>query len=335
MKIDLHNYESYLIEYVEGNLDKDESGTLMEWVARNPEKQVELEVYEKTRFIPDETIAMDGWEHMIKPGTGQTFLKLNRYVWILNSLLVATIIGYLFLGGKSVEQPSLLASAVTSEPAERSLTSTMLNPVVAKGKESLKKPSLTEPAKQANHLLASAAPGKVVADPAPVHLTQKLSIIQPEKLNARAIRQPEIIGQPGEVEVEVVVKRDKKLRIKRQNKRVSYKVKKRHESRPTLGPMQQMMVMDLIYKQPKPFDEFYRFLKDYDPWFQSMTRHELKRFLKGNRLYEELPVKLKKKDRPKDNYQKAGQEPKIPAIGEIRQQEPATRRADAPEPSQH
>jgi len=59
MKIDAHNYETWMIEHMEGNLSPAEEKALQEFLAFHPELRHEMELFEMTRLTPDTGIVFE------------------------------------------------------------------------------------------------------------------------------------------------------------------------------------------------------------------------------------------------------------------------------------
>jgi hypothetical protein len=54
--IDSHNYETYLLRYIDGELNADEQAALMRFLRQHPGCRKELELLQATKLVPDETI---------------------------------------------------------------------------------------------------------------------------------------------------------------------------------------------------------------------------------------------------------------------------------------
>lgn len=65
MKIDGNNYESYLIDYLEGKMDADQEKALLSFLEANPDLKQEFEGIEKTRLFPSGP-GYDGKDELLK-----------------------------------------------------------------------------------------------------------------------------------------------------------------------------------------------------------------------------------------------------------------------------
>jgi hypothetical protein len=70
MKIDINNYEAFLLDYIEGNLSAEDAAELMLFLEANPALQVDLEGIQDIIVTPDEILPRTGlFEHLKKPET--------------------------------------------------------------------------------------------------------------------------------------------------------------------------------------------------------------------------------------------------------------------------
>jgi hypothetical protein len=70
MKIDINNYEAFLLDYIEGNLSAEDAAELMLFLEANPALQVDLEGLQDIIVTPDEILPRTGqFEHLKKPET--------------------------------------------------------------------------------------------------------------------------------------------------------------------------------------------------------------------------------------------------------------------------
>jgi len=86
------NAEAWMIASIEGNLNATEAFELSEFISKNPVFERELELYRKTRIVPDETITFPLKSSLKKKAP---YILLKRSGWI--SALVAAVI-ILFFG---------------------------------------------------------------------------------------------------------------------------------------------------------------------------------------------------------------------------------------------
>lgn len=71
MKIDLHNYEAFLLDYIEGNLNDSDRAELLLFLEANPQLQVDLEGVDEIIVTPDEILPRKGqFDFLKKPETG-------------------------------------------------------------------------------------------------------------------------------------------------------------------------------------------------------------------------------------------------------------------------
>ena len=70
MKINIHNYEAFLLDYIEGNLGAEDAAELMLFLEANPALQVDLEGIQDIIVTPDEILPRTGqFDHLKKPET--------------------------------------------------------------------------------------------------------------------------------------------------------------------------------------------------------------------------------------------------------------------------
>jgi len=70
MKINIHNYEAFLLDYIEGNLSEADSAELMLFLEANPALQVDLEGIQDITVTPDEILPRTGqFDFLKKPET--------------------------------------------------------------------------------------------------------------------------------------------------------------------------------------------------------------------------------------------------------------------------
>lgn len=96
-RIDPHNLDEMLFDYVEGNLDAHSREALQAYIEAHPELQVELQAWEQTRV---EAPASDfpGMDNLLKPASGFGKAWLMRGIG-LSSLLLLCLLGYFVFSG--------------------------------------------------------------------------------------------------------------------------------------------------------------------------------------------------------------------------------------------
>lgn len=97
MDINLNNYETYLLSFVDGELDEATTQELMRFLKANPDKEKELNVLQMTR-LPEERDLVFPDKHSLyrkeEPAVKKTFV-LRRYQWL--SAAAAACIGLLIV----------------------------------------------------------------------------------------------------------------------------------------------------------------------------------------------------------------------------------------------
>ena len=95
MNIDEKNYEEYLIRHVENDLSENEQATLFVFLDNHPECRRELELFEQSRLIPDETISFGDRSSLKR--TAQRFYLNNWLVWTSAAAAILVLIYFKFV----------------------------------------------------------------------------------------------------------------------------------------------------------------------------------------------------------------------------------------------
>ncbi|MFI5170993.1 MAG: hypothetical protein ACHQFW_01305 [Chitinophagales bacterium] len=94
MKINLNNYEEWMIDYIEGNLSEVQKKELMEFLEFHPELKNDLELFGQTRITPDKNIVF-GDKEILKRTVETKVVGMRN--WVKYSAAIAAAL-LLFVG---------------------------------------------------------------------------------------------------------------------------------------------------------------------------------------------------------------------------------------------
>src|SRR5580698_4702559 len=95
MNINEKNYEEFLVRHIENDLSEKEKESLFLFLDEHAEFRHELELFEQTRLVPDETISF-GDKSLLKR-TGKRFYLNNWLVWSSVAAAILILIYFKFL----------------------------------------------------------------------------------------------------------------------------------------------------------------------------------------------------------------------------------------------
>ena len=102
MKIDLQNYEEWMVAFIDGELNLQEEATFFEFLNDNPSLKAELDAFTDTKIIEDETIVFEGKADLYKKESALVLLKKS---WPLAATLFIILLAYIFLNPNEKEEP--------------------------------------------------------------------------------------------------------------------------------------------------------------------------------------------------------------------------------------
>lgn len=101
MKINLQNYEEWMVDYIEGNLSAEQQKELQEFLVFHPELQKELDAFGLTKISADTSVVFENKESLKRePAAGRviTMFSWVRYASVA-AAACAIFIGVRFFGG--------------------------------------------------------------------------------------------------------------------------------------------------------------------------------------------------------------------------------------------
>lgn len=86
MNITRDNYESFFLDYLEGNLEETMIDQFLDFLERNPDLKEELQLFENIR-LPEEPVSFAGKEHLYKsPADEKEAVELKLVAWMEGDL---------------------------------------------------------------------------------------------------------------------------------------------------------------------------------------------------------------------------------------------------------
>ncbi|MBC8172638.1 MAG: hypothetical protein H7X71_01920, partial [Chitinophagales bacterium] len=81
MNININNYEEWMIDYLEGNLTRQQEKQLTHFLEAHPELRAELELFQHTKLRPDMNLVFENKEILKKQETGRviTMASWKKY----------------------------------------------------------------------------------------------------------------------------------------------------------------------------------------------------------------------------------------------------------------
>lgn len=92
-KVNLENYEEYIMLYIDGELNKADEKDLIDFLKKYPEKQQELDAFETVKLIPDTSQVYEGKESLLKK-SAPIIISFKQW-WLYGA--AAGIIAIIFL----------------------------------------------------------------------------------------------------------------------------------------------------------------------------------------------------------------------------------------------
>lgn len=75
-KVNIHNYEAYILDYLEGNINAEDTADLLLFIEQNPELEIELDENNMPYFNDDETVSFSGKHELYKSNAELQFEEL-------------------------------------------------------------------------------------------------------------------------------------------------------------------------------------------------------------------------------------------------------------------
>lgn len=131
MKINLQNYEEWMVDYIEGNLTPEQQRELQEFLVFHPELQKELEAFGMTKLVPDTTVVFPDKASLKREAAGGRVLTL--YSWVKYTAAAAAMftlfIGIRYFGGapeqSGIQQYAYEAPAISTPDRNTTATTTL------------------------------------------------------------------------------------------------------------------------------------------------------------------------------------------------------------------
>ncbi len=142
MMINAHNYESYLLDYVDGELSETEQELLLAYVAAHPELEEELQWLQKTKPETTENLVFPGRERLYRTETAEKKALIIPWKTIALALAAAACLLLVF---RIYQQPDRQQQSLTSQKLARTTTAQPASPEKTKEAE-----PPTQPAPSAN-----------------------------------------------------------------------------------------------------------------------------------------------------------------------------------------
>ena len=89
MKININNYEEWMIDYIEGNLSDAQVKEMQEFLTFHPELKAELDLFNETKLQPDTTVVFENKESLKKAVGGRV---VTMYSWVKYAASVAAVV---------------------------------------------------------------------------------------------------------------------------------------------------------------------------------------------------------------------------------------------------
>lgn len=90
IEINISNYESYLLSYIDGELNEAEQAALEVFLKKHPQFRQELELLEGTRLVPDEQLVFDNKAALYRTASPAAVdyeeLMLGIYRWRIDTI---------------------------------------------------------------------------------------------------------------------------------------------------------------------------------------------------------------------------------------------------------
>lgn len=94
MKININNYEEWMIDYIEGNLSQEQQKQFAEFLAFHPELKGELELFQQTKLQPELNIVFANKDALKQKEGGKVIVMTN---WVRYAAGIAAVM-LLFVG---------------------------------------------------------------------------------------------------------------------------------------------------------------------------------------------------------------------------------------------
>lgn len=115
--VNSENYEEYLVLHADGELDEAETAALMAFIAGHPELKAELDAYESTRLVPDESLVFGPKASLLKEVPARKTISLKGW-WAYGAaagLLLVAGIGILRQTGQRTATGISAMAAATAD----------------------------------------------------------------------------------------------------------------------------------------------------------------------------------------------------------------------------
>lgn len=89
MKININNYEEWMIDYIEGNLSDAQVKEMQEFLTFHPELKAELDLFNETKLQPDTSVVFEHKESLKKAVGGRV---VTMYSWVKYAASVAAVV---------------------------------------------------------------------------------------------------------------------------------------------------------------------------------------------------------------------------------------------------
>ncbi len=93
-EIHLQNYEGYLLSYVDGELNAEESAALEQFMVQHPKVREELVIWQATRLYPDPALKFEN-KSVLYRHSGTRVVRLRKTYWWAAAAMVAGLLAFL------------------------------------------------------------------------------------------------------------------------------------------------------------------------------------------------------------------------------------------------
>jgi len=119
MKIDRHNYEEWMVAFIDGELEENELAEFKTFLDKNPELKKELVAFEDTKFVADTSITFDSKASLYKKAGA---LLLLKKAWPLAAALVLMLSIWTFTSQEKMDTKTTIAENNKKESSLKIVT---------------------------------------------------------------------------------------------------------------------------------------------------------------------------------------------------------------------
>lgn len=116
MSINEHNYEEWMVAFIDGELNTEEVKEFNNFIEKNPELKDELSAFESVQFIADADFVYDGKEALLKKSGAVVMLKK---VWPLAAAILLMFAIYPFINKEETNKPIVVKENKVEKGTEK------------------------------------------------------------------------------------------------------------------------------------------------------------------------------------------------------------------------